>query len=125
MKIGELIERIKNIFCKKDTKLLTAEPTINNSTNNEDIQTTVNTESVVAKTVFKESIEIKQNTEEAQLLKLQERLEAGEIEEEELTEEQTQKLHVLYDEQIEELRTKIERTKKETRAMLDKMKKTS
>lgn len=72
---------------------------------------------------FKQNIRIKEDKEKTRLLKLQEEFSAGKITEEDISEEDIQKLHKLYDEQIEELNKSTENYRKrilEIRAKLNK-----
>ena len=52
---------------------------------------------------FSHSLRVEENLEEKELLKLQEKFESGLVTEEELTEEQVDKLEQLYNEQIDKL----------------------
>lgn len=52
---------------------------------------------------FSQSLRVEENLEEKELLKLQEKFENGLVTEEELTEEQVDKLEQLYNKQIEKL----------------------
>lgn len=73
---------------------------------------------------FKQLIQVKEDKEEIRLLKLQEDFANGVIKEEDIREEDTEKLFELYDEQIEEINTKTEMYKQkilEIKAKLNKI----
>ena len=57
---------------------------------------------------FKQRIKVGEDTERIRLLRLQEDFSKGYITEEEISEEDVEKLHKLYDEQIEELNKSTE-----------------
>ena len=65
---------------------------------------------------------VKQDKEKQRLLKLQQEFSAGNIVEEEISEEDTEKLCKLYDEQIEEIKKSTEQYKKEIIEMRKKLK---
>lgn len=72
---------------------------------------------------FKQNIKIKENKEKTRLLKLQKEFSEGKIAEEDINENDIQKLHYLYDEQIEELNKSTENYRKrilEIRSKLNK-----
>ena len=71
---------------------------------------------------FDERIVVKQDKEKQRLLKLQQEFSAGNIVEEEISEEDTEKLCKLYDEQIEEIKKSTEQYKKEIIEMRKKLK---
>lgn len=60
---------------------------------------------------FKEKIVIKKDEEKERLLQLQEKFRRGELQQNDLSEEDIQKLADLYDEQIKEIEGKIEEAK--------------
>lgn len=84
----------KNLFNQRKTveNVLKVEETVNAKSKDED-----------NRNAFMESIRITEN-EETKLLKLQRKYRAGELKEEELTNEQLNSLCALYDKQIENLR---------------------
>lgn len=84
----------KNLFSQRKNveNVLKVEETVNAKSKNED-----------NRNAFMESIRITEN-EETKLLKLQRKYRAGELKEEELTNEQLNSLCALYDKQIENLR---------------------
>lgn len=61
---------------------------------------------------FKQSIKVEEDKERLRLLKLQDDFSKGYILEEEISEEDVEKLHQLYDEQIEELNKSTENYKR-------------
>ena len=92
--ISKMLKRVKTLFGKKEIVQ-------ENIENNE--------ESNSAKTnIFKENLEVKLNEENLKVLKLQKDYKAGIISEEDLTDEEHQKLIELYEKQNKELREKIE-----------------
>ena len=74
----------------------------------ENIETTKNK----ARQEFNERIVVKQDEEKQRLLKLQQEFSAGNIDEEDISEEDTEKLCELYDEQIAEIKKSTEMYKK-------------
>lgn len=70
---------------------------------------------------FKEYVKIQQDKEENRILKLQEEFRQGSIDENEIEENDYNKLLKLYDEQNEKLRKEIEMYKIETKKVLQKM----
>lgn len=72
---------------------------------------------------FRETIQIKQDEEELRILELQQEFKKGDIEEEEIPEDDYEKLIKLYDDQNEKLQQEIERYKKETYKILQEIKK--
>ena len=75
---------------------------------NENIASPQNT----ARQEFNERIVVKQDKEKQRLLKLQQEFSAGNIAEEDISEEDTEKLCELYDEQIAEIKKSTEMYKK-------------
>lgn len=72
---------------------------------------------------FKQDIKIKEDKEKTRLLKIQKEFSLGKIAEEDINEDDIQKLHRLYDEQIEELNKSTENYRKrilEIRSKLNK-----
>ncbi len=86
--LTRIISFFKNLFKKEDVKIESS---------------TINIEEDSIKNVFIENIKKIEN-EETKLLKLQQQYQSGEIAEEDLTEEQINKLCELYDKQIAELK---------------------
>lgn len=71
---------------------------------------------------FKESIEVKEDEEELKIIKLQTEYKAGNIREEDMTDEEHEKLIDLYKKQNKELKEKIETKKHKIRKKLDDLK---
>ena len=71
---------------------------------------------------FKDDIIIKKNDEEIRILELQKQYKAGNILEEDMTEEDHEKLIKLYKEQNKQLREKIMMKKNKIRKRLDELK---
>lgn len=71
---------------------------------------------------LKNEIIIKQNEEELKIIKLQKAYKAGDIREEDMTEEEKEKLIELYKSQNKALREKIEYKKKNLKKRLDDLK---
>lgn len=71
---------------------------------------------------FKNEIIIKQNEEELKIIKLQKAYKAGDIREEDMTEEEKEKLIELYKSQNKALREKIEYKKNNLKKRLDDLK---
>ena len=102
-------ERIKNFL-----KVLFLKEKSPEATKNTTIEMTSNK--------FRETIQIKQDEEKMRILELQQEFKKGNIEEEEIPEDDYSKLIKLYDEQNEKLRQEIERYKIETYKKLQEMK---
>lgn len=71
---------------------------------------------------FKESIEVKEDEEELKIIKLQTEYKAGNIREEDMTDEEHEKLIDLYKKQNKELKEKIETKKNKIRKKIDDLK---
>lgn len=76
----------------------------------------------IQKDNFKENIKIKQDEEELNIKKLQKEYKAGNILEENMTDEKREKLIELYKKQNKELKDKIETKKQRIRKKLDDLK---
>ena len=76
----------------------------------------------IKKNNFKENIEIKRDEEELNIIKLQKEYKAGNIREEDMTDEEHKKLIDLYEKQNKELKEKIETKKQRIRKRLDNLK---
>lgn len=74
------------------------------------------------KNSFRENIEIKQDEEELKIIKLQKEYKAGNIHEEDMTDEEHEKLIDLYKKQNRELKEKIDIKKQIIRKKLDDLK---
>ena len=72
---------------------------------------------------FMKRIKVEEDKEEKRLLKLQDEFRKGNIQEEEMTKEDIEKLHILYNKQIEEIEQSIENYKQETLKIMREIKK--
>ena len=111
-KSNNIIEKIKNFF----RKIFHKEKFKNNNFTEQEVITH-------NKNNFKEQLVIKEDKEKLRLLKIQKDYESGIIEEEEISQEDYQKLLDLYDEQNEKISEEIERDRIEIKNMLQKLKK--
>ena len=96
---GNIFAKIKTFF-KTLFKLNNNVPNYNYVVEQGDVMSIKNND-------FTSSIKIEENNEEKELLKLQEKFEQGIIQEEDLSQEQVDKLEQLYNKQIEELNEKF------------------
>lgn len=96
---GNIFAKIKTFF-KTLFKLNNNVPNYNYAVEQGDVMSIKNND-------FTSSIKIEENNEEKELLKLQEKFEQGIIQEEDLSQEQVDKLEQLYNKQIEELNEKF------------------
>lgn len=94
----------RNLFVKKEVKQ-----------DNVEIKTTHN----IVKNKFKENVEIKQDEETMKIINLQKEYKAGNIKEEDMTDDEHKKLIELYKKQNEELIEKINTKKYKIRKKLD------
>lgn len=94
----------RNLFAKKEVKQ-----------DNIEIKTTHN----IVKNKFKENVEIKQDEETMKIINLQKEYKAGNIKEEDMTDDEHKKLIELYKKQNEELIEKINTKKYKIRKKLD------
>ena len=94
----------RNLFAKKEVKQ-----------DNVKIKTTHN----IVKNKFKENVEIKQDEETMKIINLQKEYKAGNIKEEDMTDDEHKKLIELYKKQNEELIEKINTKKYKIRKKLD------
>jgi len=69
---------------------------------------------------WKENLKIAENKEEKRILELQRKIKANEIDEEDLSEEDKQKVRMLYHKQNEALREKLKQYKREIGKLLKK-----
>ena len=95
----------RNLFAKKELK----------QDNIVEIKTTHN----IVKNKFKENVEIKQDEETMKIINLQKEYKAGNIKEEDMTDDEHKKLIELYKKQNEELIEKINTKKYKIRKKLD------
>ena len=96
----------KKLFCVKENIQEDTNKKINN----------------IEKNNFRENIKIKQDEEEMNIIKLQKEYKAGNIREEDMTDEEHKKLIDLYEKQNKELKEKIEIKKQKIRKQLDDLK---
>lgn len=92
---------------------------------NEDIQENVESKkelNKMEKNNFKENIEVKEDEDELKIIKLQTEYKAGNIREEDMTDEEHEKLINLYKKQNKELKEKIDTKKHKIRKKLDDLK---
>ena len=92
---------------------------------NENIQENVEIKkeiNISSKNSFRENIEIKQDEEELKIQKLQKEYKAGNIREEDMTDEEHEKLIDLYEKQNKELKEKINTKKQIIRKKLNDLK---
>ena len=75
----------------------------------------------IEKSKFKESIEVKEDEEELKIIKLQKEYKVGNIREEDMTDEEHEKLIDLYKRQNKDLKEKIETKKYKIRKKLDNL----
>ena len=104
--ITKIKKFFKKLFCVKENKQEDTKREINN----------------IEKNNFRENIEIKQDEEELNIIKLQKEYKAGNIREEDMTDEEHKKLINLYEKQNKELKEKIEIKKQKIRKQLDDLK---
>ena len=76
----------------------------------------------IEKNNFRENIEIKQDEEELNIINLQKEYKAGNIREEDMTDEEHKKLIEMYEKQNKELKEKIENKKQVIRKRLGNLK---
>ena len=113
-KSNNIIEKIRSFFTKIFHKSKYKDNNLTNFTEQENPYNNNN---------FKEQMVIKEDEEKLRLLKLQKDYENGLIEEENISQEDYQKLLDLYDEQNEKISKEIEKDRIEIKNMLQQLKK--
>ena len=104
--ITKIKKFLKKLFCVKENIQGNTEKKVNN----------------IEKNDFREIIEIKQDKKELNIIKLQKEYKAGNIREEDMTDEEHKKLIELYKKQNQELKEKIDTKKQKIRQKLDNLK---